>query len=311
MELRYDIPEYIALTKMSSKARILVEGKDDRGIILGLISRINPKIKFSVDSAVDIKGNCSNTAKNNRAKIEKIHLHCKEKDSHEKLFFLCDREFRKFEIDESIKDLVQDHEVDRNLVWTEGHSLENYFLSPSMLIDGFRFLTGAGQKDNALQLFEEIFYLSLREIATLTLAAKIQNCASFPSTIIQWKEISITGNSIDIGLRKLKPENSITERFIRSYFDVSTVIAQTPIETCARFCRGHTAVIALQRIFAACLYTTTKITDEEIARYDANLFNNIPESTIRTALSESWISGVSKGEASYPAPLVRLLHNVA
>ena len=43
MELKYTIPKYIAKVKMSSKKRILVEGKDDKSHIKNLLDEILPK----------------------------------------------------------------------------------------------------------------------------------------------------------------------------------------------------------------------------------------------------------------------------
>jgi hypothetical protein len=121
---------------MSSKIRVLVEGKDDRGHILNLLNLLAPKVRLKVDIAVDILGDCKLTASNNRAKIEKIHGQCKGNESYRRLFFLCDREFRNFVIGGLVEDKSVDHEVDGNMSWTLGHSIENYFLSPHMLSEG-------------------------------------------------------------------------------------------------------------------------------------------------------------------------------
>lgn len=309
--LRYDLPEYIAMAKMSSKVRILVEGKDDRNFILGLVKRLTPTTKLSIDTAVDIGGNCKNTAANNRAKIEKIHEHCKTKGTHPRLFFLCDREFRKFEIEKSVLDLINGHETDSNLVWTEGHSLENYFLSPNMLLDGFKYLCGSGNKTKSMELLEKIFPDAIIQIAALTLAAKELQCASYPAKIVRWDNISIENGKLNLGLHLTPTKDLFLETYISAFERFQPVARNTPLSICTRLCRGHTAVIALQRIFSACIYFSSKSEDDELARYDANLFNNIAEANIATALSEAWISGAVAGTASYPAPLIDSITNVA
>lgn len=311
MELKYDISKFIAASKMSSKIRVLVEGKDDRGHILNLLNLLAPKARLKVDIAVDILGDCKLTANNNRAKIEKIHEQCKDDESHRKLFFLCDREFRNFVISGAVEDNSSDHEVDGNMSWTLGHSIENYFLSPQMLSEGFMFLSGSGNKRRAVELFCSIFEDSLRKIAAATLAAKVLGCANYPASLVKWHTISISGELVDFDLGSETPENAFMNTFIAKYDELLSIANRTDIATCERFCRGHTAVVMLQRLFAACLYHVAKNEDEEMARYDANIFNNVPEASISSALSEAWIRRVQDGLAYYPRPLVDLVVAVA
>lgn len=311
MELKYDIAEYIAMARMSSKIRVLVEGKDDRGHVLNLLNKLAPKARLRVDTAIDVIGDCNLTRTNNRAKIEKIHFHCKDKQTHRKLFFLCDREFRNFHVNETIEESFHGHEVDGNLSWTLGHSIENYFLSSLMLAEGFRFLSGSGSKSEAVDLFAEFFDDAVRKIAAITLAAKELNCANFPCSIVKWNSISLHEGVIDFGFRKEPVRDAFHETFISTYEAFLLVVERTSIEVCARLCRGHTAVLILQRLFAACLYVSGRTQEEDLARYDANMFNNVSEHIISSALSESWISKVASGGTHYPQPLVQSVIDAA
>jgi hypothetical protein len=311
MELKYDISEYIVMARMSSKVRILVEGKDDRGHVLNLLNKLAPKARLKVDTAIDVVGDCNVTRNNNRAKIEKIHAHCKEKQSHRKLFFLCDREFRNFLVSEKIEESVNGHEVDGNLSWTLGHSIENYFLSPVMLAEGFRFLSGSGSKSEAVDLFSDFFDDSVRKIAAITLAAKDLNCANFPCSIVRWDNIVLNEGTIDFGFRRDTGREAFYEKFVSTYEAFLLIVERTPVDVCARLCRGHTAVLILQRLFAACLYESGKAQEEDLARYDANMFNNVSEHIISSALSEAWISKIAVGGSHYPQPLVQLVIDAA
>lgn len=304
MELKYDISEYIAMARMSSKIRVLVEGKDDRGHVLNLLKILAPRLRIKVDIAVDILGECNSTRSNNRAKIESIHLQCKAASTHRKLFFLCDREFRNFTIEGEIKDLSVVHEVDGNLSWTLGHSIENYFLSPYMLSEGFRFLSGSGSKVAALSLFNDCFDDSIRKIAAVTLAARELNCASYPASIVKWHNVTFEDGVIDLGFRNEPVQDEFMEKFVNVYEGFLVVVDNTDIDICTRLCRGHTAVLLLQRLYAASLYFAGKEEDDDAARYDANLFSNVPESSLSAALSEAWIRKVSEGGKFYPLPLV-------
>ncbi|MBM1181829.1 DUF4435 domain-containing protein [Pseudomonas lundensis] len=312
MELKYDLPKYITMTKMSGKIRVLVEGKDDRGHVLNLLSAICPSVKFKVDTALEIRGDCNKTKNNNRAKIEKIHDHCKAKTSHRRLFFLCDREFRNFDVAAVVTDQAKQHEFDGNLTWTLGHSIENYFLNVSMLAEGFRYLSNSGYKTDAVKVFREILGDSLRIIAALTLAARELGCAKYPPSIAPWQSFEIsTGEVGRLVLKGARGVDSFQDKFWGVYDKFYTVASSTSEEVCARLCRGHTAVIILQRVFAACLYNAGLADDEVSSRHDANVFNNIGEANISSALSEAWIKHVEAGCLDYPLPLVESIYTAS
>jgi hypothetical protein len=108
MEVKYDVPKYIASVRMSSKKRILVEGKDDKAHIKNLLNVTLGSNRIKIDTAENIKGDCRVTSKNNRAKIEKIHSFCEASNEHNNLYFLCDCMFRPIPITHfgSIRSLI-------------------------------------------------------------------------------------------------------------------------------------------------------------------------------------------------------------
>ncbi|MBD1584851.1 DUF4435 domain-containing protein [Pseudoalteromonas sp. S16_S37] len=143
-ENQYDINTYKTKVRMSSKVRILVEGPDDKAHIANLLKTKKTRKQFKIDVAHHISGDCEKTRQNNKERILKIHSLCKGKQYFSNLFYLCDREFYKFDIDERIEDQMITHEVDSNLNWTIGHSIENYFLSPEIIADAYRELDPIG-----------------------------------------------------------------------------------------------------------------------------------------------------------------------
>lgn len=87
MEVKYDIPQYIASVKMSKKNRVLVEGRYDKSHLKNLFFSVLGNSRIKVDTAEYIKGDCGATAKNNRAKIDKIHSYCGGLKDYKNLFF--------------------------------------------------------------------------------------------------------------------------------------------------------------------------------------------------------------------------------
>lgn len=306
-KLQYDIATYLTSVKMSSKIRVLVEGVDDRSHVSNIISSFFKSAKYKIDLASEIKGSCSVTMKNNRAKIEKIHNSTKGNNEYTRLVFLCDREVRGFSFDPVILDNVPGHFIDGNLSWTKGHSIENYFLDLRLVTTGLRFLTSSAHKDSAIQLFESHFESSIRLIAKLTLASREFGSSAFPCGAIKWENITVTpqgGVSIDSSSIK----NPRWPEFKKILNGFNTCVDNSDVEICALLCRGHTAIVMLKRIFAACLFSTISSTgDKAAAEYDANALENISERIVSNALSEAWIGSVRSGNADYPAPLIEAI----
>jgi hypothetical protein len=309
MDLKYDISNYIASVKMSSKKRILVEGRDDKSHINNLLDVLLVGHKIKIDTAEGIKGDCDRTAKNNRAKIEKIHEATKQSKSHANLFYLCDREFVKFNVDEKITDLMTEHESDGNLSWTIGHSLENYFITDDLVCKAYRFLCGSEYKNRAEDLYKKIFPSALRTIAAVTLAAKkIEKC-TYPSGTIGWQDFVVDDDDekiyIDIDKWKSGKNNVVATDFYREFLAYIPIVDGSDALICSRICRGHTAMLMLQRVFSACLFFVIKSEDESLAEKIAGDFSRIREGALASALSEAWIQSVRTGNAIYPENLIK------
>jgi hypothetical protein len=307
MTLEYDITQYLASVKMSSKKRVLVEGRDDKSHMTNLIAALTDSPKVKVDTAEMIKGECSRTAKNNRAKLEVIHARSKGLREYSNLLFLCDREFYKFLLDQpSIEDLMEAHEVDGNLSWTRGHSLENYFLLSDVVNDAFRYLCSSEYKTKALDLLIQNYPSVVNIAASSTLAAREINKQSFPAGLIQWRDISITTDGPALNFESIlqRQADACTIEFINAYNSYAEKVQSSNRTTCIRVCRGHTAVILIQRTFAAYLYSSISPHSKVEAQRHAESFASTAEARVSAALCEAWIRLAKQGIAEFPAPLI-------
>lgn len=292
---------------MSKKTRILVEGKDDRAIMRNLLSIFGKSNEIGIDVAADLKGTCKITALNNRAKVEKIHTACRDSIHHRQLYFFCDREFRKFRIENAIFDEASEHNNEGNLFWTLGHSIENYFLSEDILIEAYRFLCLSGHKNDASLIFQSILNQSIRLIAQITFAAKEINKSGYPLSIISWTNISIDAEEKTIKIiRDTEKKDRIHQEFWREFDKCSKTIDESDYFACVQFCRGHTAMLIMRNIFAACIYKAASSSDIDIADREANLFFNLSENVLASALSEAWLKRVKNG-VPYPKNLINII----
>ncbi|MFQ2243576.1 hypothetical protein [Aeromonas enteropelogenes] len=313
MELRYDIKKYITKIKMSTRTVLLVEGKDDRAHIKNLLNITLGTNKIKIDTAENIKGDCSETSKNNRAKIDKIFSIVKDKNDCRNLFLLCDREYRKFRIEQNIIDDMIEHESDGNLSWTIGHSIENYFITKEIVMSAYRFLCGSYYKNEALEIFSQIYDDAIKIVVALSLASKEINSCSFPIGKVNWKLFHIEKNaknftvSFDEDAWKKQNTDDISIRFLACFTDLLEIAELSDMTACERVARGHTSIIMLQRLFSFCLFYAATEDNALSPEKDANEFSNIKESNISSALCESWLSSVKSKNASYPKPLIECL----
>lgn len=306
MEVKYDIPKYITSVRMSLKKRVLVEGRDDKAHIKNLLDVILGPHKVKIDSVENIRGDCSVTAKNNKAKIEKIHKACNGSAQHSNLYFLSDREYYKFDISSQIVDLMTQHESLGNFSWTIGHSLENYFIESDIICDAYRYLSGSELKSEAIGIFKSILPTAVKVIAAITLAARDINKSSYPLGTIMWSDFKVTNNLLQFDIENWKEGDSaiIVSDFRKSFNSFMPIVEVSDILVCSRICRGHTAMQMLQRVFASCLYTAGSEIDEEIAIKAAHEFSKLKESTVSGALSEAWVRSIRSGSENYPTNLV-------
>ncbi|QFU06676.1 hypothetical protein FIU82_16925 (plasmid) [Pseudoalteromonas sp. THAF3] len=306
MEVKYDVPKYIASVRMSSKKRILVEGRDDKAHIKNLLDVTIGKNRIKIDTAESIKGDCGVTAKNNRAKIEKIHASCKSSNEHSNLYFLCDREFQEFDVRDQVIDLMKEHKTEGNLSWTLGHSLENYFIESELISDAYRYLTNSEYKGDATKKFKYLLPSALKVISVISLAAKDIGKCSYPLGVIGWEDFNINSGTLEFNIDSWKENEThqILVNFKAAYRKYQPIVEASDEVIYARICRGHTAMQLLQRVFALCLFIAGYQQDERLAKKSASDFSKLKESAISTALCEAWLKTIEGGSDNYPVNLV-------
>ncbi|MFU9135736.1 hypothetical protein [Erwinia tasmaniensis] len=293
----YTIDSYITSLTMSSKKRLLVEGRHDRSHLYQLIYKFNPTSKIKIDTAQDIKASDRAMSKNNRLKIEVIHSRVTRKDN---ISFLCDREFREFTFNDKIEDLLNSHYCNDSLYWTLGHSLENYFFNESIIIDAFQFLSPSEYKYRAVGVFSELISSSFSVLAAISLAAKNIDKAGLPAALIDWKDIVI--NDGNIGLIKRDAcdiDQACVDGFFNAFDSVLPSVIASDIKVCSKVVRGHTGILLLQKLFSACLNYVGREDDPVLADASANYFCNISELSLTTALAESWVRKIGVQEDVY------------
>ncbi|MCP2230175.1 DUF4435 domain-containing protein [Erwinia aphidicola] len=303
-ELAYTVDTYLTAISISTKKRVLVEGRYDRQHLNNLLSVVAPHNKIHIDAAQYIKSSDKGINKNNRKKVEAIHQGSVELGI-DNVYFLCDREFRSFSVADVIKDDLEGHYSSNKLHWTYGHSMENYFFHKNILIDAYRYLFSGENKNLSFNLFERIIDSSFQLIAALTLASREMQRLTFPLSLVTWRDFIIQDDKIflkkrtDLTWQDCEDNNSFYD-FYHEYFSITST---SPPIVCSRISRGHTAMIILQRVFSACVFNINNNENKSLAEEGANKFSNISEEIIANALSESWVRKIDRSQHNYPVSL--------
>jgi len=133
----YSVNGYIAALRTRTTSKTLfVEGTDDKKAIACLLSRLVMAGKITarniiIDSAELIK---EKPHPGNRQIVEKVHAGIQGGINASEFFAVVDREFRDFEFGPPTIDQSNGHNgAAANLMWTRGHSMENYSFESTLI----------------------------------------------------------------------------------------------------------------------------------------------------------------------------------
>jgi hypothetical protein len=137
MKILYTPREYQKYVAFDSQSKhLLVEGRDDKRLFLVLLAAhfdIETRNRIWIDCAQDLVD--FDQVYENRDKVEQICWEIQLEPYAENFAGFVDREFREFEFLPCFQDNLKCHRVSGRLVWSRGHSVENYFLDYSCVED--------------------------------------------------------------------------------------------------------------------------------------------------------------------------------
>lgn len=249
LSVYYD--EFVTTVRMSHEPYILLEGAQDERFFRTLYQDLyeNPKdaaSKVSIVSAQSIRSG-DHTA-GNREKVEIIADLMSNRTFKGRFVAFVDREFRGFRFDNRITDSLSKQNLIDRLVWSRGHSIENYMLDVDVvktpLLDHSLNTVTA---EKALNKLQYNFQLVLANAWAIGLAAAKLNCLDVARGSINWNVLEFDGSSLKLDVdrwkntldkhTKLTPEESLAlvDQF-ESYLSITT---SSGIDEVRWACDGH------------------------------------------------------------------------
>ena len=276
-------PAYIRnVLRQSERRRLLVEGPDDSEAfsllldeLLGChhISILNVQF-IKLDDIPELHSlDPINRQPGNRKRVElicaRVNRSINEASLSNKIVGFVDREFDGFKWQNDFADQIQTHKVlqDIQVVYTRGHSLENYCFEFDILREAFR---GYSQYfGQALELFEQIFENTIRLACAITLAAKeftdqtssLKKGFELIKRSIDWKLLNIHQPEIGIDLvkweKQLQQRQNLqyrhTQEFIVLFQKWLEKIQYVDFQIIRWLCHGHIGFTVLAETYTCCV----------------------------------------------------------
>jgi len=127
----------------------------------------------------------------------------KDDINHHKIFGFVDREFRGFDFSRSCVDKIKAHKVVDRVIWTRGHSIENYFFDQKILRNTLKIKLTENWFKEALQLFERYFESVIHIACCVSIIAKKTKKLQKVENSID-RILIINKNNIDLDYTQLK-----------------------------------------------------------------------------------------------------------
>jgi hypothetical protein len=303
--------EYITEIIMSDKSFLLLEGSDDEDFFIIVYNFLrNNKTQISpeklellkniiIDTAESIKGELGN-----RAKIEKIcELVAQETSNiNRRVLGFVDREFREFEYSNDLQDHLKTHKINKRLIWSRGHSIENYFFEISTLREAFNNYLISSFYQEAFEIFESKFDQTLRITCALSLAGFSENLLDPIAKSLNWQCIEITSTSLKINLEKW--EQILTKQFKLDQLRIHNLFNQfetylkmtykSDLETSRWLSHGHIGFNFMFGVYGKCLSIIAASDSDQRKNHskEAEKVNENKKTRFRT-VANAWIRSQS------------------
>lgn len=300
--------EYKRIIKMDTPNKyLLVEGKQDKQFFRLFLYEFSPEIQIVIDSAEKFVSFDNTFGK--RQIVEKISELIAEKSYAHRFVGFVDREYREFDL-ELLADRLNCHRLKERLVWSRGHSIENYFFDYQIIHDSLLGLSSVECFDKAIKDFEKCFEKTIRIACALGLTGFEMGKSDIIRNSIHSNLFNIQNSEIILQVEKW--ENSLkTKKFtdeevliaVNSFQSWLSKLTSVSFESVRWLCDGHSGIEIIWAVYHRCVFTNTS----ENFGNEADKIYKVPEDARFQTLA-SWLFRKAKTKESiYPYAVLNLL----
>lgn len=314
--LQYTINDYIAYVFASRKKRLLVEGNDDYQLFTRLIHTITKgESEVEVDDASCLIGFDHPVA--NREKVELACNLVKGKSFSAKLTGFVDREFREFVLAPELQDNVKGHRVDGRLVWTRGHSVENYYFDFATLHSPISSLSSTRYQQLALGLFEKNFEWIIRMACVSSLIGmEIGNFQIIRSNI-SWGIFDVNDDKIILNLKAFEKElisrnvrTEIIQQITSRYTYWEELVNRADFDIVRWACHGHIGLSFIWAVYKRLVFEVGRRRGIQRPEREVDRALEAKEEIRFITCAQKWIERALGNEEVFPYQVLQLLEIV-
>jgi hypothetical protein len=267
---------------------------------------------IDIDSAQDLIG--FNRSLGNREKVEEICASVEDTPYAQRLVGFVDRDFRGFEIGASLGDDVGRHTVLGRLVWSRGHSAENYFFEFATLREPLRDFSVTEYFDRALDRFETVLEPTIGLACAATLAGRECNLL-WVIPKINWRMVQVSPPAVT--LARAIWQEALVERHNLTPLQADALGAR--LDTWRRLvsasdysvvrwlCHGHAGLAFIWAVYARCVFDVCDEAEPSVREGHARRVLKAEESVRFNACAARWARRALRDECEYPMEVLRLL----
>ncbi len=310
---RYSPSGYRIRLRTTQNRVLLVEGSSDKRAFQQLFHEARdqgfaePATGLTIDTA-EFLDSPGGVALGNREKVEAVCQGMQPPDAFPHFVGFSDREFRRFD-DVALVDQIAGHEIQGRLVWSRGHSTENYFFDAGTLVLAFRAIAATESFAEAVVLFEEVFADLVRLSSAMSLAARDTQRLGLVSGTIDRTIISITDRSVSIDttawhrnlMRQTANNGSVSRAVISSYASWEQRLRGADADFLRWTCHGHVGFASLWAGYSRCVL---EVSANEV---EANRVFRAPADARQDVTADAWARRVITGHADYPREVLAML----
>jgi hypothetical protein len=312
LKLQYNLQGYLNSVQMSGRKHLLVEGKYDRQFFRIFLDTFISHIEVDIDTAENLSspeivgGNCQ--------KVEKVAETISSKEYAARFVGFVDREYREFDLQE-ITDKLGCHNQISRLVWSRGHSIENYFFTHQIVKESLLDLCYTDSFDKAIVRFMNCFEDTIRIACALGLTGHQMRKSEVIRNSICSDLIHFEGTRLVFKINNWKEllvsrQQSESENIVYCFENWLNRLESINLETLQWLCDGHSGLFFVLDVYHRCVYTDTANSDNRKKEADkiyqaakdigkgTGLFHKLARCFNRNALDDRCI---------YPQEVLRLL----
>lgn len=312
--LRFTMAAYRNMLRMSPKKRLLVEGPTDRRAFRMLFQGLGVS-KASVDIDIADLIDHKEGSIGNGEKVEAVCRSISTQSFSNRLVGFVDREYREFGLGPGLSDSLGRHAVNGRIVWSRGHSVENYFFSTEILREPLRTFSVTDFFDSALDLFDAVVLQAIAIACAIGLSGWENESLSAVRGSLRWELFRFSEGAFSfdhVGWARvlanqirMKPKS--VDSLTGSFLKWSAVTRESDPEVVRWLCDGHVGMSAMWAVYGACVAAACTESGMTDVQREVSRVLKADESVRFNACAESWARRAIGDGVVFPVEVPKLL----